>query len=351
MGMTGSAAHKFRLVNVSFLLLLTVAGCSTAPVQPRITDFSQSVEALTGVALERYQAEDVAPLYRAELDAAVAGQNALLDMAGCDRPIGISVALDDPALRDFSRHCALVTVRRDDPTVPVAVRPADGQPGVMGENARRLALALRDYAGALSRLATADNPQQLGESFAAASTSLIALGSEASKVRDGAPLSAERQAAARAGASLLQTALVTAFEVRRYRLLANIVDAADDDVAVASRALAAWYFELDRDDVLGRYDDLHAAMAAYQEAAATGAAAQTPLAAAAREAYEAVVAAEAAAAWKPFLGIAESHRLLREAMQAPADFARLAEVNARIDQLVEQAKAFIAAVDAAADNT
>lgn len=306
---------------------------------------------MTEQALERYEAEGISALYRSELEEARAKQHAILAMDGCESAIGISVELGDPALQDFTRHCRLATVMLNNLSVPVAIRPEDDQPGVAGENARRIAVALSDYAAALSALATAETPQEVGEAFAAASTSLVNLGSEASSVGRGSPLSPEELKVAQTGASVLQTALVGALEARRYRLLANIVDAADRHVAVASRILASWYFEPDRQQILANYEALRSAMAQYQDAVATESPKRVQLAEVAHEAYETVAAAEESAAWKPFLGIAETHSLIREAMQEPANLESLSAVNARIGKLVEQVQAFVGAVDASKDKS
>jgi len=347
-----------RRPSIWFLIAALVSGCSTEFVQPRIETFSQSVEGSAGSVLERYESQGIPALYLAEYHQAMAAKGAMYGAQGhCDRPISLSVALDDPALQDFAHHCALVVgvaSVKYDPVQgayasidPLDIRPPDGGPGVEGGNARRMALALRGYAAALAELAKANTPQDVGASFAAASQAAQGLLTETKKARgaDGIPPATE--ALLGAGSSLLQSLLTEALEAKRYRLLKQLVTQADPVVEVSARVLAAWYYDESREEISGLYEQLNEAVGAAQNATLEQAADTAQRLGQVRDIYEALKKAETNAPWRVFLGVAEGHRAILHSLNAPTSMEQLLSANQRISRLIEQTQAFAQAIDAA----
>jgi hypothetical protein len=342
------------------LIPLLMAGCSTEYVQPQIETFAQSVDASTATALQRYAAEGIALRYREEYHREMANRSLAsnqpvlvyqFDKGGCDRAISLAVSLEDPALADFANHCRLVIIEFDPVSNtyrsvdPLEIRPPDDQEGVRGENARRVAEALRGYANALAELAAADTPQAVGASFGMAALAVQNLGAEARKLKGGENLPPP-DARFGAGSALVQTVLTEVLEAKRYRLLKLLVTEADRTVEISARSLAAWYQEQSAEEIRAAYGTLHEAVTAAQEAVIAQSPDRAGLLAAVREAYEAVEVVETNAPWRVFLGIAEGHRAILQSLNAPASLEQLAAANQRIARLVDQTHSFVESIDA-----
>ncbi len=306
--------------------------------------------------LERYKNQDIDTKYRAELDAALVREDALLRVPvgqGCDSPVAlVGIDLDDPLLIGYAEHCPLATARinraASSPQEVLnpsdAPRPVDGGPGIEGYNARRIAVALQKYGKSLAALANAKTPQELGESFGSAANSLLALRTAAASLSSPeAGLSEKSQARVDAGRDLLGTALTEFIEAKRYRLLANIVVSTDPVIEEVARAMAAWYYP----DYLDSAEALQKALRDSERAAENAAFAQTPGRKSAleqmRKHHDDLVALETAAEWKVFLGIASAHREMRKSFEEPRDIDQLTEANQRIQALVDKVAAYVKA--------
>lgn len=342
------------LPRLAILTAGLLAGCSTARLTPEIASFAGAVERSSAEVVERYRTEGIAQKFSDEYDRAVVARGAILQPDGCAGPIGFSAELDDPALVDFSRHCGLVARILDPATgdiVDVAITAADGQEGITGENARRLALALGSYAAAIRKLAESDAPKQLGASFAAAAGSVNALIGEAAKLEPGGGLDADTVRAMQSGTDLFGTLITEAFEARRYRLLQQIVTRADRSVALVSRALAGWFWLREEPGLAELYAALDdAALEQGFAVAGVGAGGDPADAVAAtaelRRRHAALAAAETDARWRVFLEIAVAHRAILDSLDQPLSLEELGAANQRIIDLVRKTDAFVKAIEA-----
>ncbi|MDG4551197.1 MAG: hypothetical protein P9F19_17665 [Candidatus Contendobacter sp.] len=329
---------KTRMLLCSTIVsALLGAGCSTAHIAPDVAKFSTAVESTTGQVLKRYDGDAIEAKYRAELNTAMVANNVTLMPVGCIEPLRFDQRIESEKFDDFSKHCALQQARRDRSMPNPPIRPPSNGPGAQGYSARRLSLALQNYAKSLLALAQSDTPSKLGSSFTNASTAIFGLIDEADKFQ-GAPPPSDRTTAIRsANTDLFGSLLTEAFEARRYAMLSSIVKDADSSVEIAAVALASWAEEPEIADLRARYDSLKNALgdAARAEGAGNASRAIAELARA-RSAYDAVVEGEANATWKMFFDIARTHRAILDSFDNPGDPKQLAEANKRINSLAEK---------------
>lgn len=339
------------------ILAMLLAGCSTIPVQPAISDFTSAVQATTAAAEKRYREENVAALLAAETDEAVVEAGAFYDLINCDGPIGLSVDLNDPALSDFGQHCSYETFLPGEGGVenrPVEVE--DGQPGLTGDQAVRIARKLSAYASALNTLATSDKPAELEKDFSTAASAVLDMFDEAKKIKtDGEGLAQPDRELANAASGLGSSLLRGYFETRRFRLLLALIEQSDPAVQVSARAIAGWYRSQTSAQILGAYQRLEVAKAAQQRATMAhrnGDGTKEAALEATREfrtAYEELARLETNAPWRTHLAIAEAHSAMLEATRSPYDLDALAYANGRIDDLVSKTIVFVDAVEASDD--
>lgn len=331
-------------------LALLLAGCSTAPTLPAIKTFSDAVTTTTVAVDLRYEQDDIATKRQNDIDRLIV-ENKLPLNVDCPAPIGLSVALDDPGLGDFTKHCALNAFDLSSGRpVPTKTPTPDGTESADAYNARRLAHALGDYAASLKALAESDGPRQLAPAFESAAGSVLNLIGTAQASFGGQGLDAAQQRLAGAGTSLLGGVLTEAYETRRFKLMRRIVEVADPTVELSARAVAGWFRIADGSNPRELYEALDAAVADQQRAIiavndGTGdAAAAVTATQAARIAYQNVVNAETRSSWRTHLAIARAHRGILKSLQDAGDLSALAAANDRIADLAGKAKAFYEAL-------
>lgn len=338
-------------------VVLLLGACTTAPAQPFIETFSETVRHTSSVVEDRYEEDNIAALFQAEKDAAMIEKQAFYDLEGCEGPIGLSVVLDAPGLEDFAAHCSYETFHVQGDTIEAfTIRPSDGQPGISGENAARLSRHLVAYATALDRLASSSGPSDLADDFGSAAASVLTLADEAKKLsNDGEPIGEEARALAEAGSGLASSILQGAFEAKRYRMLRSLVNQSDPSVQLASRAITGWFRGRTSKKIIAAYEELESAKALQQSEIGKlrrGQGSREDALEALqnfREAYGALEQLETNAEWRFHLAIAEAHSAIRVSLNNPGNFESLAYANERIDDLVTKSKAFIEAVEAASE--
>lgn len=340
----------FAIASGAFILSTLVA-CSTAPVQPKIAEFSQVVTDTTTEVLMRYEREKIPTLLDEEFRAELLRRDGLLDAGGnCGRRIQPDVTLDDPVLSDFSRHCALVTKRVDRETREVSIIEVtlpDGSAAVNGKNAQRVALVLRDYSTAIMELAKAGTPQEVSAKFAGAASAVSKLAGDVKVAAGKGPLAPETQNIITTGSTFFGSLLREALEARRYRALKNIVIEADEWVQLSGEVLAGWYFIAEQPEIDARYAAFNDALSKQRIAAGSEASDRETKVAATQAAYDALRTSEEEAKWKVFYRLALAHRAVRESFDKSRDLAQLAAANDRIGEFASAAKVFFEAVKAA----
>lgn len=331
------------LRSAGLVAILSCAACSTGHVLPEIDAFGQAVTAAAGAGERLFPpgqtAEGVAALRRQQI-AAAGGVLVVEDGPGglCGLPVSpgsLDPALPPPRFDDICRLRAAVAADADATFEP---RLPDTDPAVVARSALTLLAALGDYAEALAALARSDAPQSTATALGGALGALAALGSAAQAGIGGTAPSPATAAIVSAGNGVLSATTREALEARRHALLREVVRAADPAVADAAQTLAV---AAARTDAAAR-DRLYAALLATADDASPGDAAAM---AAVEAAAARTRAAEDSAAWRPFFQIAAAHRAIRDSLDAPADFARLAEANARIAALAGSVRALVTAVE------
>lgn len=342
------------LSKIPFGFLLLLGACTTAPAQPSIAAFSETVLRTSSVVEERYKEDNIAALFQEEKDAAMIDGQAFYDLEGCEGPISLSIDPGDAALDEFTEHCNYGTFQaRGDRVEPFEISPAIGEPGISGENAARLSRRLIGYAEALGRLANSSGPAELADDFETAAASVLTLANETMKLRsDGDPVGDQARALAEAGSGLASTILQGAFEARRYRLLRSLVNQSDPSVQLASRAIAGWFRGRTSQEIIAGYEELEAAKQKQQTAVLElrSGEGSSEIAIAAfqkfREAYEELERLETSAEWRFHLAVAQAHGAIRTSLNNPGNLESLAYANERIDELVTKGKEFFEAIEA-----
>ena len=352
-------SHSRLLFSIGIVLVF-LSACSTESIAPSISDFAKATKSAMAAGAKSFEDSDLdARIVTAERERMVrdgAGY-APADLDGGDCAPVFPSDLDPEIPRGFDEACPLQTftlgpdgglVPYERGLGPVSAQAAfDGTAGpdetlTYERNARTALKAMADYAEAIDALATAGEPQQVGKSLGAAVKAVKGLASAAATVQDDKGLSPKTAKIFKTAAPLAETLSREILEARRYALLSDIVRASDPLIQGLSEAAALWFYQLERDDLVAAYDT--AANSAFATASPNRTVADI---AAADAAVEAAREAEGKAKWRVFWSVAVAHHAILRSFDAPPDLERLADANARIQDLIEVTDNFVKAVEAA----
>lgn len=328
------------------LSVCLVSACSTKSLEPEIGAFGGSVEVALDGAEREFQGMKLDDRLREDKIATMTRANGFYQL-GCDGSYvsTLEIDLELPKQVPLSETCPLNSF--DGNGEKFEYIPSED---TLSEavQARRLINPLRSYAMALENLSKSTAPEEVSQKFTAASNALRDLAVNVSEMDGGSGIDPKDQQIIEAGSGLAAILVREGLEAMRYSALSSIVRNGDEAVHGAGLILATWMQR--RED-----DELSNAMQVVrenQQAAIESRFAGDPLNVRRTrnsevvEAYDAAIEADQDAKWRVFIGMVIAHKALKEAFDRPADFARLQEAQARLDDFVDQALKLKAALDA-----
>ncbi|SNY46378.1 hypothetical protein SAMN06297129_0948 [Pseudooceanicola antarcticus] len=333
---------RFLCLPLAVLIPLTLMGCSTSGVAPKITDFAKATSeaAKAGEAPGSGLSVTEAELRDARRRTLVAHQAIYLGFEGSKCELTAIAAQWD--FKPLSETCKLEPVILDNGRETIVATPFDtpeaqnaaerilpalerDQPLRRRYAASLLLKELGTYAAALGSLATSDAPETVATEVSASIGSLSDLHAAIAALDKARGKPAPAQPAYKTLGKLLQNLTAEALETRRYALLKSLVEANNDTVRLASIQLAlisaetAKLSDLDKalEDLSYREDFGSLTWMKDVEAA-----------------HAALIAADAKADYRAYSDIGAAHVAILESLRAPASAEQLLEANKRIQSLV-----------------
>ncbi len=331
---------------------LCLAGCSTGHLTPDIATFGKTVQEIGTRDANSPAGKSLAGRVAAARRADFAAANVLYGTSNRDacqynRP---ELAI---AAERFDEACALVPLKLvDDEPVAAASEydPASVQAAAQvvipaGDVAllrEQLGYGIRTdlvaYSQALAALAESQDPAAIGtaagNAFDAITGLQDAVSAAASPTKTAAPSGPARKPARTFVATLAREIA----ETLRYQRLKSVVDAADPYVTTAAVQLSILTYEGERASLEGQAATMMSAV----DDSNVGSEADL---ARIEAAHAAMADADGKAAFRRYAEIGRTHRAIRDALDGPADIARLSEANKRIVALATAFKELAAAIE------
>lgn len=334
-------------------LMLSAAACSTKKLEPELDAFASSVEVgLQGVEHEFTEMKLDEEIKNDWIKAIAEAEGfPVIDCDG-DYVDVLEIDADTPRLIALSDKCPLKILDAQGLPFEHEIGKEDVRKAA---EVRRLVQPLRNYATALTELASSDRPEEVSRKFADAAKALQGLVNEGATISGGEGIKADTAKVIEAGTGLAAILVREGLEAMRYSALSSIVRNGDDAVHGAAVIIAEWVQSTetgeDDDGNLRQLSKKMEAMRTAEKKARRSVAAgdsvedRKDMIRAFDVAYKDALQADESANWRTFIAIAVAHRALKHAFEKPLDFAAFKEARERLDDLVQHALILKAALD------